>query len=172
MVNVKNIYSSNSWEDVEHKWNMHSTMNYGFIFILSWHNKELHPQLQTLKFTRMFHLLQSFDSQHFPKIQSLSSWTIHVVFPSSSPFSFMYIFFSVSLSSIYNTSSSSYRQTKNASLSTDLTLKIIITIYLKTLIRLIYIWETWTFHYVRLSNRNWPTKDSNRVGWDYMGISK
>ena len=84
----------------------------------------------------MFHLLQSFGSQHIPKPQSLSSSTLQRVF-----FLLLLFILCISFSSFcicpclcdLQSSSSSYRQTKIASLwSYWLTLNTVINIYLKT----------------------------------------
>ena len=116
------------------------------LYILSPHNKELQLQLQTWKFTRMFHLLQIFFSQHFPKHKTLSLSISFEIFYSSPLLltSFFYVslwhslFFFSSLSSDFVQSFSfTYRKTKTLlptyikECNNFLTLKNVITFYLK-----------------------------------------
>ena len=74
-INVNNIYSSNSGENV---WLNKHVFNHKLfdLYNLSGHNKELYAVNANLKFTEIFNLLQSFGSRHLQTHRSLSFDTI------------------------------------------------------------------------------------------------
>ena len=146
--NGNKVYSSISIEYRKHNWNMHSTINLD-LYILLRHKRELLPQIQTWKFTWMFHLLHSFDSQHFPKTHR--AWVLEL-----SQELFILIHYS---NYLFDLQSSSYIYIYKLKTllweAISLTLNTLITIYLETYLQK-FNWIALYMKYVtHLKIRNW-----------------